>query len=216
MNNSTAFPAPEQVSPTAPTTFNYNTNTPPAIIKKKYEVFPLYNEKNPMLKNKMVPFDFASVKGDELVEFARRLDFTCNHYGGAGLAAPQCGFPYRIFVMAGGLVCVNPAILEASEETVRDREGCLSFPGFTLPIARPKTVRVEYYTVAGERKEEVFTGATARVFQHELDHLNGKLFTSLVGSLTLQMARKKQQKLFKKMERIVAAKNANARYTGRK
>lgn len=212
--NSTASPLTVN-SPTAtPTHISYNTEAPPSIVKKAMNPLPLYNDSNPMLRQRMADFDFNNPPMN-VVDFARQLDYTMSHYGGVGLAAPQCGFPYRIFVMAGGLVCINPTILVASEETVREKEGCLSFPALMLPITRPKTINVVYYTVSGERKEQTFTGHTARIFQHEYDHLEGRVFTRLVGSLTLQMAKKKQQKLFKKMKRIVDFKQSQAQLSGR-
>jgi peptide deformylase len=201
MNTST------ETQKTSPTTITYNTESAPVITKRQVSLLPLYNEQNPMLKLKLAPFDFKN-KSVDIVEFARQLDATMSHYGGVGLAANQCGFPHRMFVMAGGMVCINPKILEKSTEEVREKEGCLSFPGLIIPITRAATIRVEYYTVAGDRREETFTGSTAQVFQHEYDHLEGKVYTQLVGPLTLQMAKKKRQKLFKKMERIATYKAA--------
>jgi peptide deformylase len=210
--NFTAAPTP-QTDSVGTEVFTYNTTTPPPLVKKHYELLPLYNEHNPMLKLRQPELDFSSFPAN-IVEFARQLDYTMNHYGGMGLAAPQCGFPYRMFVMSGGVVCINPKILRSADETIREKEGCLSYPGLFLPITRPRSVHVEYYTVSGQRVEETFTGATARVFQHECDHLDGKVFTRYVGTLTLQMAKKKKEKMFKKIKRIVEHKEAQIRYTG--
>jgi len=190
---------------TTPPVFTYNTDAAPKIIKKTAELLPLYNDSNPFLHKATKDVDFTAPPKD-LEELAERLIATMNKYGGAGLAANQCGVLCRMFVMVGGIVVINPKILETSEEVVRDKEGCLTYPGLVLPVTRPKTIKVEYYTLTGERKEEVYTGATARVFQHEYDHLEGKVFTSKVGSLTLQMAKKKRQKMFKKIERIMEFK----------
>lgn len=202
-------------SPSAPTTFVYDTTKPRALpAAKKPNLLPLYNEKNPMLATRMPEFNILNPPCN-IVEFANQLLYTMAHYGGVGLAAPQCGFPYRIFVMAGGVVCINPVILEASTETARQKEGCLSFPGLSLPIERAKTVRVKYTNEKGERVEATWSGVTAQVAQHEYDHLEGKVFTSRVGSLTLQMAKKKRQKLFKKIQRIVDAKATRARIDGK-
>jgi len=188
-----------------PKSFVYNTTNSPEIIKKKVEILPLYSETNPLLAKRMPEVDFSQAPKD-LGELAERLIATMNHYGGAGLAANQCGVVCRMFVMAGGIVVINPTILERSDETVREKEGCLSYPGLVLPVVRHKTIKVAFYTVDGRRQEETYTGVTARVFQHEYDHLCGHVYTTMVGSLTLQMAKKKKQKLFKKMKRIVEYK----------
>lgn len=197
---------PMAVMPTQhPKSFVYSTERAPEIIKKKVDILPIYNEHNPLLLKRVPEVDFSNPPKD-LEELADRLIATMNHYGGAGLAANQCGVMCRMFVMAGGIVVINPTILEMSEETVREKEGCLTFPGLTLPVNRAKTVKVSFLGVNGQKQEVTYSGITSRVFQHEYDHLEGKVYTSKVGSLTLQMAKKKKQKLFKKMQRIVEYK----------
>jgi peptide deformylase len=170
-------------------------------VVKEHKPLTIYNEHNPLLKTKLAPFDFANLPvNPHMIE--KELLMTMKHFGGIGLAANQVGWNYRMFVLEGGLSCFNPKIVQASDITNHDREGCLSFPGLWLRIHRPERICVEYYNADGQLQQQEFTGMTARCFQHELDHLNGVVFTSLVGNLTLQMARKKQQKLFKKIERI--------------
>lgn len=189
-----------------PNVISYNTSSAPEIIKKTYQLLPLYNDKNPMLNQKQKEFNFKDSPVN-VIDFANQMLYTMGHYGGIGLAAPQCGFPYRMFVLVGGIVCINPVIIESSPETVREKEGCLSFPGLYLPITRPATVRIKYTNEFGAEVEASWTGATAQAAQHEYDHLEGIVFTSHVGNLTLQMAKKKKQKMFKRMERFVAYKN---------
>jgi len=95
---------------------------------------------------------------------------------GIGLAANQVGMAKRLFVMeVDGVIrfCFNPAILEASEETVTMEEGCLSFPSDRVQISRPSTITVTYQNTAGQYCTEELTGLAARCFQHEFDHLNG-------------------------------------------
>jgi peptide deformylase len=192
----------------------YNTENSAPIIKKKQELLPLYNDKNPMLALKQAEFDVEKPPVN-IIEFANQMLFTMAHYGGIGLAAPQCGFPYRMFVMSGGIVCINPVIHESSKETSFTKEGCLSFPGLYLSITRPETVTIRYTNEFGKRVEATWSGVTARVAQHELEHLDGKVFTSKVGSLTLQMAKKKRQKLFKKISRVVEMKAQHLKAAGR-
>jgi len=202
------------VSPDAPKMFVYDTAKPAAITKKQQEFLPLYNDKNPMLALKQPLFDMANPPCN-VIEFANQMLYTMSHYGGVGLAAPQCGFPYRMFVMIGGIVCINPVIIQHSKETVYTKEGCLSFPGLYLPVTRPESITISYTNEFGNRVEQTWNGATARVAQHEFDHLEGVVFTSRVGSLTLQMAKKKRQKLFKKINRVVEMKANHLKSTGR-
>ncbi len=193
--------------------FVYDTAAPKAITQKPSELLPLYNDKNPLLAKKQDEFDILRPPVN-IIEFANALLHTMNHYGGLGLAAPQCGFPFRMFVMVGGIVCINPVIVESSNTPIREKEGCLSFPGLYLPITRPDSIKIKYTNEFGNRIEVTWTGATARIAQHELDHLNGIVFTSLVGGLTLQMAKKKKQKLFKKISRVMALKEQHTRLSG--
>ena len=109
---------------------------------------------------------------------------------GEGVAAPQLGESLRLFMMParrqdGVYVVVNPTILQSSRAVTTDWEGCLSVPGYAGLVARPRSISVAYETLQGVRKEKHLTGFTARCFQHELDHLDGLLYTRRVkgGSL---------------------------------
>ena len=197
-----------------PKTFVYNTEKPVEITKKPKELLTLYNDQNPMLNMKQPDFNMADPPVN-VIDFANKLLHTMSHYGGVGLAAPQCGFPYRMFVMTGGIVCINPVIVEASKETSFVKEGCLSFPGLYLSITRPETIRIKYTNEFGKRVEATWNGATARIAQHEYDHLEGRLYTKLVGNLTLQMAKTKRKKLFKKIKRVVDLKAQSLRLSGK-
>lgn len=219
---------PQHLSnPQAPTTFSYSTEAPPQIARQDYVPLRIFGEDNPLLKVIQEPVDInnfptnivditGTQQADNMIDLANRMLATIHKHGGVGLAANQCGFPIRMFVIVGAIVCINPSIVESSPEMIRDKEGCLSYPALWLPVNRPKTVKVRFYNEFGQLKEETYTGATARVFQHELDHLNGVLFTSRVGSLTLQMAKKKKQKLMKKVKRIVEYKQRLAALTDKK
>jgi peptide deformylase len=98
--------------------------------------------------------------------------------GGAGLSANQIGVLKRVFVFEneGEIEAViNPRILSRSGEKEEDVEGCLSLPGIGVPVARHLSVEVEYYDIHGKRRVMKAEGWLARVFQHEIDHLDGKL-----------------------------------------
>jgi len=118
-------------------------------------------------------------------------------HGGIGLAAPQCGIAKRIFVMGNSdhlVACINPEIISGSER-VREQEGCLSFPDLWMYVERYQDISVEYYNVAGEKVQQEFIGLMARVYQHELDHLNSICFDDRVGKLVLERAKEKRKKI---------------------
>lgn len=172
---------------------------------KTYE-YELYNRVDPfsdILKQKLQPFDFwePSINPKYL---AISLLETMISYGGIGLAANQVGLPYRVFVMGSkdgsGFACFNPEILESSGEEIYD-EGCISFPGLFLKVKRAKSIKVKYTDMNGVEKTQDFDGLTARIFQHELDHLNGIHFTSKVSRTVLDLAKSKVKKNLKKIER---------------
>jgi peptide deformylase len=89
-----------------------------------------------------------------------------------------------------------------SDDIEKDKEGCLSFPGLSVSIDRPKWVEVEYYNENGGQVQMRFDGLTARCFQHELDHMNGIRMIDKVKPLALEMAKKQQKKLIKKIMRL--------------
>lgn len=152
-------------------------------------------------------WDFDKEELDpEKLEFDM-CNFMLNH-NGIGLAANQLNIKKRVFAIGSKNVpgfpepfCVfNPVILEASEEQVLDKEGCLSFPGLWLHLQRPKMIVAQYQNSKGETKEAKVEGYLAKCFQHELDHLNGICFVDRVSRLKLQLALKKLNKLRKKLK----------------
>ena len=123
-------------------------------------------------------------------------------HNGLGLAANQIGFPFTVFSMmiddTNAICCFNPEIVRESEETIIMTEGCLSYPSLYLKIKRPKRVVVKYQNVDGDLIHATFEELAARVFQHEMDHMQGQNFTEYVSNFMLKSARKKQKKLLKK------------------
>jgi peptide deformylase len=101
---------------------------------------------------------------------------------GIGLAANQVGVPYRIFAMRGSpqnFVCFNPRIVQAAAENL------------IVKVKRPRHVRVRFQTPNGDTRTETFIGMTARIFQHEYDHLEGKLYFNRASRYHKEMAMKK-------------------------
>ncbi len=98
---------------------------------------------------------------------------------GVGLAAPQVGVPRRLFTFDSGEedgAYVNPEVVWRSEETQEGEEGCLSVPGLYFPVVRAMRVRVTAQLLDGAPVEREAEGFLARIFQHEIDHLDGVLF----------------------------------------
>ena len=123
---------------------------------------------------------------------------------GIGLAAPQVGVLSRVIVMdcAKGedeepepICLANPEIVWASEGTREHEEGCLSIPEQYADVTRPAEVKVRWLGLDGTRREEHFAGLWATCVQHEIDHLNGKLFIDYLTPLKRQLITRKMQKL---------------------
>jgi peptide deformylase len=163
-------------------------------------LFNLVGETDPILKEVMPEFDFSNPPVNPN-EFASSLVETCKTNKGYGLSANQCGFKYRVFVMGAEnnyVAFFNPKIIKTYDES-HMIEGCLSFPLLGLRITRPAAVDVEYQDFNGENKTAHYTGISARCFQHELDHMNGIVYTEKVKPLALQMGMQKRNKLIKKL-----------------
>lgn len=102
---------------------------------------------------------------------------------GVGLAAPQVGKNLRVFIIDVSTyktpckrVFINPEIVKLYGKTWKLKEGCLSFPFFVANIIRYESIIISYYNEYMEKCEETFQGFSSRVIQHELDHVEGKLF----------------------------------------
>jgi len=159
-------------------------------------VRPLVNNTDQILYTKTERFDFSNPPIDPS-ELAHILAQTMIANNGIGLAAPQIGLPYRAFVLTGKpiMCCFNPIIVDTSSEQIYLEEGCLSFPNLIVKIKRPKIIRARYTMPNGETVTNKFIGMTARIFQHELDHLNGVVFTQRANSYHLEKARKKKVRI---------------------
>ena len=151
---------------------------------------------NEVLVTPCKPFDFKNGEVDP-IELAKELVQIMRDTNGIGLAASQIGYPFRVFSMRSdpNKVLFNPIIVNLSEEEIALEEGCLTYPGLYVTITRPRHARVRYTQPNGEVLTEQFTGMTARVVQHEMMHLEGKVFfEDLVSKTKLIMAIKKAQK----------------------
>jgi len=158
-------------------------------------IYDLVSCNHPILHTPTEKFDFYKEFPIHPIELGNNLIETMNYHHGLGLSANQCGLPYRVFVLRSTepLVCFNPRVVDTSEGISLMDEGCLSFPGLALPIKRPRSIKVRFQDYKGETKTEIFSGMTARVFQHELDHLDGIDYTRRASQFHLQRALKKQK-----------------------
>lgn len=123
---------------------------------------------------------------------------------GIGLAAPQVGAPLRIFVVdlsvgrdaAGLITMINPVFVVREGMQLED-EGCLSIPGFNATVARPERVVIRGLNREGEAQQLEGTGLLARAFQHEMDHLDGRVFLDRLRGIKRDLIVRKIRKLTK-------------------
>ena len=155
----------------------------------------IVNYPHPALRIKAKPV--ATIDKDVVIAAGRMLELMYKHEG-LGLAAPQVALDAQLLVInfVGDatqkdqeIVAINPIILE-QKGVLKDREGCLSFPGLYQDIRRAKTVRVQAYGLDGQAFEMVCSELGSRVWQHEIDHLNGTLFIDKMGPLARMSSKK--------------------------
>ena len=130
-------------------------------------------------------------------EFAQELVVLMKNHNAFGISANQVGYPYRIFAMKGveeNYVFFNPRIVFFGKETVDLEEGCLSFPALISKVTRPNMIRFRFESLDGETRTKDYIGMTARVIQHEVDHLNGICFFNRISKLKFDMMKKRALK----------------------
>jgi peptide deformylase len=140
---------------------------------------------------------------DDLRSLAADMLATMYDAPGIGLAAPQVGVTKRLIVMdcikapdtPRPLILFNPEILWTSSELSTYEEGCLSIPEQYADVERPDRATVRWLDQTGATCEETFDGLWATCVQHEIDHLNGKLFIDYLGLMKRQMITRKMEKL---------------------
>ena len=173
----------------------------------------IVSSSDPALREVCVPFDFSEDRAlDDARVLADILRYTIITMKSIGISAPQVGFNSRV-IAAGNpddinsiIVAFNPVIIDAYGDDVKYEEGCLSFRGLYLNIKRKANIRVRYTMQDGTTDTIKMSGLTSRVFQHEIDHLNGVLFVDRVNSFELQRGRKKQKQLLRKMKSMAKDK----------
>jgi peptide deformylase len=165
------------------------------------EVLPIVECGDPVLRRPADPVSVSDLGSGELRLLIERMRATMYAAPGVGLAAPQVGVPIQLAVLQDGperwgqlgederirrerndlpfTVLVNPTVQPAGG-TASFYEGCLSVPGLTGVVARHRAVHVEALDENGAPVARLFSGWAARIVQHEVDHLNGRLYLDLV------------------------------------
>jgi len=155
-----------------------------------------------ILRKTMDPFNFNQMQTDP-VELAKDLYETLMSTQFLGLSAPQVGLPYRVFALrtSPGIVCFNPRIVDRSSEEIVLDEMSMTHEHLIVPIKRSKKIKVRYQQPNGEVKTEIFDGMTARYFMHQLDYLDGIVYTQKANKIHLQRAMRKKKQLERQAKR---------------
>ncbi len=165
----------------------------------------IVNYPHPALRVKARPV--TAIDKDVQLAAGRMLELMYKHEG-LGLAAPQVALDCQLLVMnfAGDPgqkdqehVAINPVIVD-SKGSLNDREGCLSFPGLYQNVRRAKAVTVQAYNLQGQLFEMTCSELPARVWQHEIDHLNGVLFIDKMGPVGRMSSRKDLDQFIEEFE----------------
>lgn len=174
-----------------------------AVMKRSILIHP-----DPRLKKVCAPVDDLS---DDLRQLADDMLETMYDAPGIGLAAPQVGVLSRLIVLdcvkeegatPRPTVMFNPQVLSGSDETNVYDEGCLSIPEQYAEVTRPAEVEVSWIDRDGKLQQQGFKGLWATCVQHEIDHLEGKLFIDYLKPLKRQMITRKMQKMKREMARM--------------
>jgi peptide deformylase len=159
---------------------------------------------NPVLRQRSQPI--ADVNSERIQKLIDDLIATVSSANGVGIAAPQVAQPERLFIVASRpnprypdapemepTAMINPRILSHSDEVVKGWEGCLSVPGIRGLVPRYRAIEVEYTGRDGKLHRQQLNDFVARIFQHELDHLDGIVFLDRVETTQDLMSEKEYQ-----------------------
>jgi peptide deformylase len=160
----------------------------------------IVNYPHPALKHPAKPLTAIDAN---VLRIAEAMGELMREQNGLGLAAPQVGLPFRMFVANftakdnpdGPVdVFINPVIQEKSGSTVEAEEGCLSFPGLYRKVRRARSVSVQAYNLQGQLLALELSDLPARIWQHESDHLDGVLFIDKLGFIAQMTVRSELDK----------------------
>ena len=172
----------------------------------------LITEPNPILHKECEPYQWTE-EGLSATDLVDEMTEILVQNNGVGLAAPQVGIDKQMFIMGNPedrnsiIALFNPKIVNYSQNKTMMKEGCLSFPLLYIKMWRPAEVRVRYRNVLGETVTEVFKGLSARIVQHEYDHLLGKTFDEVAKKLHVTQAKKKRELYRRQLNRQIKRMN---------
>lgn len=160
---------------------------------------------NPVLRQQAQPIE--NFRDERIQTLIDELIATVAPANGVGIAAPQVAESYRLFIVASRPTLryphapqmeptpmLNPRIIARSSDVVKDWEGCLSIPGIRGLVPRYRAIEVEYTDRNGKLHRQILTDFVARIFQHEYDHLDGKVFLDRVESTQELLTEEEYQK----------------------
>ncbi|MDR1603020.1 MAG: peptide deformylase [Tannerella sp.] len=170
-------------------------------------ILPIYTYGQPVLREKTheIDVDYPDIK-----QLIADMFATMYHAEGVGLAAPQIGHSIRLLVIDTDAlkkdypecknfkrVMINPDIIEKSDKTIVQEEGCLSFPGIHEKVERAAKIRVRYLNEDFAAQEEILENFTARVVLHECEHLNGEMLIDHISPIRKQLNKGKLNSIIK-------------------
>lgn len=158
------------------------------------EVLPISQLGDPVLRQVAQPI--SRVQDEWVQDLVEDLVATLRQSHGVGIAAPQVAEPHRLLIVASypnprypnapemePTPMINPRLVDYSLETAKDWEGCLSIPGIRGLVPRYEAIEIEYTDPSGKLQRRELSGFVARIFQHELDHLEGVVFLDRLDSV---------------------------------
>jgi len=148
---------------------------------------PIRTVGDPILRCPTSDVSASRIASRDVTGLIRDMTDSLADENGLGIAAPQVGSSMRIAIINGEhgpFPIINPRIIKRSIRTETDEEGCLSIPGVFGLVRRARSVTVTYLDVTGATRQEKASGLLARVFQHEIDHLDGVLFIDRMKKIT--------------------------------
>ena len=177
----------------------------------EYEIYKLVDFYDPILRQPTTPIKLETLEDFKQAHYiAFSMAETLSNLEGLGLSANQVGLPWRVCAINMGeeiWTMFNPEIIESSYSVADYQEGCLSYPGLYLKLNRPDHIKIRFQAVNGEWVEREFDGLTAVCIQHELDHLDGIVYTDKVSPIKLEQAKRKVKKNLKKMQAFIRERN---------
>jgi peptide deformylase len=169
----------------------------------------IYGFGHPILRKKARALSKEELGSDAISSLISDMRDTMEKEEGVGIAAPQVGESIQLALVelidmhprdSGDepelLVLINPVITESSAETEDDWEGCLSLPEVRGVVPRPQKITVSYLDQDGGERKKTLTGLSARVVQHEVDHLNGILFVDRMRDMSTLSTREEMERQF--------------------